>query len=116
VSLIAGYTFLSHPAKHDHILSSLHASVGFLIASIGTCRIIEVACVIYSRNQINNSSIRGPWNMLSSFLGVSAGIVIMTANEEQAAFFAKYEVNTESILMGVFAMAIAVLGCKKECS
>jgi len=50
--------------------------------------------------------------MLSSFFGISAGVVIMVANEEQTALFTKYEIDAASVFMGVFAMAVIVLGCE----
>jgi hypothetical protein len=118
--LVAGYTFLSHPAKQNHILSALHQALGWLNAGIGICRTLDVVFVTYlmqiqtlhSRTGNDGTGLKGPWNALASFLGITVGIITMVANEEQAEMLEDSGLQVSSVLMVLLAMGMGVIGCK----
>jgi hypothetical protein len=113
VAAIAGYTFIVHPQKDNNIVGSLHLGLGFLIAGIGVARVLDVASTHYGQDKKEDvNSISGPWNFLASFLGISAGLFIIAANEEQSRMLMDMEVDFGSVFMGLFAVGMGILGCK----
>ena len=115
MAIVAGYTFLAHPAKHISLLGELHKGLGFLISSIGATRILDVVFVTYRSGDSSvgkGAVVGGPWNFLGSYAGISAGLFIITANEETADRLAGLGVHGATVFMGLLAASMAVLGCK----
>jgi len=65
-----------------------------------------------SRNRQAGIGLKGPWNALASFLGITVGIVIMVANEEQAETLEWLGLQVSSVFMMLLAMGMGVMGCK----
>lgn len=101
------------------MLTALHQAIGLLNTGIGICRILDVVFVLYrtskqSRSVKNKEAIglRGPWNVLASFMGITVGIITMAANEEQAEMLNKCGIRMTTLFMAVAAVGISVMGCK----
>lgn len=60
--------------------------------------------------------LKGPWNALASFLGITVGIVTMVANDEQAELLEEWGLRAPSVFMMVLAMGMGVMGCKFKLS
>jgi hypothetical protein len=114
VAIIAGYTFLAHPAKHISLLGELHKGLGVLVSGIGVTRILDVVFVVYRGGDSSGYSrtVSGPWNFLGSYAGISAGLFIMTANDELTVGLVEMGVHAASVFMGLLALSMTVLGCK----
>jgi hypothetical protein len=102
-----------HPQKDNSIVGSLHVGLGFLIVSIGVTRVLDVASVHHRQDKMEGANgISGPWNFLASFLGISAGLFIIAANEEQSRMVMNMGVDSGSVFMGLLAVGMGILGCK----
>jgi len=89
----------------------LHFGLGFLIVSIGVARVLDVASVHYSPDKKEGGNgISGPWNFLASFLGITAGLFIIAANEEQSRMLMTMGVDSGSVFMGLLAVGMGILG------
>jgi hypothetical protein len=49
-----------------------------------------------------------PWSYLASFLGITAGLVIMSANTEEAAFLEDLGVKPSPLFLGLVAVALGI--------
>jgi hypothetical protein len=102
-----------HPQKDNNIVGSLHLGLGFLIVGIGVTRVLDVASVHYHQDEKQEKTdISGAWNFLASFLGISAGLFIIAANEEQSRMLMDMGVDSGSVFMGLLAVGMGFLGCK----
>jgi hypothetical protein len=50
--------------------------------------------------------------LLSSFLGAAAGLVIMTANAEEAALLGSMGAGSEVVFLGLFGMTMTIFACR----
>jgi hypothetical protein len=102
-----------HPQKDNSTVGSLHVGLGFLIVSIGVTRVLDVASVHYRQDKMEGANgISGLWNFLASFLGISAGLFIIAANEEQSRMLMDMGVDSGSVFMGLLAVGMGILVCK----
>lgn len=97
VSALAGYTFLIHSQDPAYqLLGDLHRGIGFLLCGVGVCIIVGVAFAFYQQEKEALNPFASPWAHVASFLGVSAGLVIMSASTEEAALLDKMGVGVVS--------------------
>jgi hypothetical protein len=81
--------------------------------SIGVTRVLDVASVHYGQDKMEGANgISGLWNFLASFLGISAGLFIIAANEEQSRMLMDMGVDSGSVFMGLLAVGMGILVCK----
>lgn len=73
---------------------------------------LDVAFAFYQQKQERLNLFASPWQYMASFMGVSAGLVIMSANTEEAALLNEMGAGSGIVFLGVFGVAMCVYACE----